>query len=72
MSLQRLGGNGDAREDALHDIVCAYVLRESFERENDAVTQDVERQILDVLTGDVATAPQKGECAAREDECELK
>ena len=64
MSLQRLRRYGNAREDALHDLVGGDVLRESFERENDAVSQDIEREVLDVLTGDVAAAAEDGAIAA--------
>src|SRR5438132_12750116 len=68
MSLQRFGRRGDAREDALHDLIGADLIGERLEREHDAVPDDVEREVLKVLAGDVAAAAQKGEGAAGEDE----
>src|SRR5438874_12466652 len=68
MSLQRFGRRGDARENALHDLIGADLIGERLEREHDAVPDDVEREVLKVLAGDVAAAAQKGEGAAGEDE----
>src|SRR6267142_6573463 len=68
MSLQWLGGYGNAREHALHDVVGADVLGERFEREDDPVPQDVEREVLDVLPGDVPAPAEIRERATGEDE----
>src|SRR5437899_8675703 len=68
MSLQWFGRHRDTRDHALHDVVGGHILGESFEREDDAVTQDVEREVLDVLPGDIAAAAKIGEGATGEDE----
>src|SRR6266851_8057868 len=68
MSLQWFGQYGDAREHALHDVVRGDVLGERFEREDDPMTQHIERQVLDVLPGHVATTAEIRERAAGEDE----
>src|SRR5439155_1176208 len=44
------------------------VLRESLERQHDAMAQHIEREVLYVLTGDVPAAPEIGQRATGEDE----
>src|SRR5438034_6529394 len=68
MSLKWLGWHRDTRDHALHDVVGGHILGEGFERQDDAVTQDVEREVLDVLPGYVAAAAKIGERATGEDE----
>src|SRR2546425_5568313 len=68
MSLKGFGRNWDAREHTLHDVVRGDVLGQGFERENDAVPYDIEREILDVLPGDIAAATQVCERATGKDE----
>src|SRR6266550_634720 len=68
MSLQWLRRYWDAREHTLHDVVGGDVLRESLERQHDAMAQHIEREVLYVLTGDVSAAPEIGKRATGEDE----
>src|SRR6267143_3758459 len=68
MSLQWFRRYGNACEHALHQVVGGDVLGERFEREDDAVAQDVEREVLDVLPGDVASAAEIGQRTAGENE----
>src|SRR5216683_907020 len=68
MSLQWFGWYGDTREHALHDVVRGDILGERLERENDAMAQHIERQVLDVLPGHIATTAQIRERATGEDE----
>src|SRR5258705_2368410 len=72
MSLQWLGRNRDAREDTLHHVVRGDVLGKRFEREDDAVAKDVEREVLNVLSCDVAAAAEIGECPTGEEEVDRR
>src|SRR3954471_9102253 len=68
MSLQWLRRHGDTREHTLHDVVRGDVLGQRFERKNDAVTKDIERQILDILARHVPASPKERQRASGEDE----
>src|SRR6059036_3094991 len=68
MSLQWFGRYGNAREHTLHHVVRGHILGERLEGEDDAVAQNVEREVLNVLASDVASAAEVGERAAGEDE----
>src|SRR5881628_1027782 len=68
MSLQWFGRYGNAREHTLDDVVRGHVLRERFERKDDAMPYDIEREILDVLPGDVAATAEVRQRATSQDE----
>src|SRR5713226_2919295 len=68
MSLEWFGRYRDAGKHTLYEVVRGDVLRKGFEREDDAMPYDVEREILNVLPGDVAAAPEIRERATGEDE----
>src|SRR2546423_3247722 len=68
MSLKWFRRNRNAREHTLHDVVRGDVLGEGFERKDDAVPYDVEGEILDVLTRDVAATAEVGQRATSQDE----
>src|SRR5256886_15743800 len=68
MSLEWFGRYGNACEYTLHDVVRGDVLREGFEREDDAMPYDVEREVLDVLPGDVSATAEVRERPTGEDQ----
>src|SRR5438067_5407596 len=72
MSLQWFSGYRNAREHALHDVVRADILRESFEGKDDPVPQDVDREVLDVLPRNVPAPAEICERATGEHEVDRR
>src|SRR2546426_10676371 len=68
MSLQWFGRYGNPCEHTLYDVVGGDILREGFEREDDAVPYHVQREILDVLPRDVAATAEGRERTTGQDE----
>src|SRR5947199_3888064 len=72
MSLQRLGRSLDPCEHLPHEVVRRDVVRQRLEREDDAMAEHVEREVLHVLSRDVATAAEERERARGEDEVDRR
>src|SRR6266550_5200058 len=68
MSLQWFRRHREAGEDAADDVIGADVVRECLEGEHDAMPDDIERKVHDVLTHHVAPSAQEGERSSREHE----
>src|SRR2546429_5577484 len=72
MSLQRLGRDGDALKHALQEVVGADVIGERLERQDETMPDHVEREVLQILTGDVPASTKEREGAAGEDQVDRR